>query len=164
MPHSDASSRLSSVPSIKPPPLNPTHSLVQAHRFTTPKSTRATTEPGGIDAAIISIITSRSPNSHRIHKLLRIKATPQRNSVSKAHAEVFERAYSKERRRVMTEMEDAEEKRRRLRAKLGLTRKPTECFYKFERADLRYIEGKLPLQSPQGRFQQRLHPICRLYE
>ncbi len=109
MPHSDASSSLSTIPTIKPhPPLNTTHSLVQAHRFNTPKSTRAITEPtGSIDAAIINIITSRSPNSHRIHKLLRTKANPVRKSFSKAHAEVFERAYSKERKRVMTEMEDA---------------------------------------------------------
>lgn len=141
MPRSDASSRLSSVPSIKPhPPLISTHSLVQAHRFSTPKSTRAITEPArSIDPAIINIISSRSPNSHRLHKLLKMRPTPERKSVSKTQAEVFERAYSKERKRVMTEMEDAEEKRRRLRAKLGLTRKPTDCFYKIERADLRFF-------------------------
>ena len=39
----------------------------------------------------------------------------------------------------MTEMKEAEEKRRRLRTKLGLTRKPTDCFYKIERADLRFF-------------------------
>lgn len=141
MHHSDASSRLSSVSRIKPhPPLNTTHSLVQAHRFSTPKSTRIITEPAGtIDLAIINIISSRSPNSHRLHKLLRMRPTPERKIVNKAQTEVFERAYSKERKRVMTEMKEAEEKRRRLRTKLGLTRKPTDCFYKIERADLRFF-------------------------
>lgn len=64
-----------------------THSYINAHRHIIPRSTRANTEPaGGIDAAIIGIITSQSPKSNRMHKLLRRKGAPERRRSSKAQA------------------------------------------------------------------------------
>jgi hypothetical protein len=86
-----------------------THTYIEAHRFITPHSTRANTEPtGGIDSAIMGIISSRSPHSHRIHKLLRGKATSERKGkVTTAQAELFDRVYFRERKRVLTEVEEA---------------------------------------------------------
>jgi len=141
------------------------HSYIDAHRHITPRSTRASTEPaGGIDAAIIGIITSKSPHSTRMHKLLRMKGAPQRSKSSKAQAELFDRIYDRERKRMLSEVECAEQRKQRLREKLGLNRKPQHCFFDLSKANLSYIQQKMPSPTVQSSYQQKLHPVCRLYE
>lgn len=82
-----------------------TQSYIEAHRFITPRSTRAHTEPNhNIDSNLIGIMNEKTPN--RIEKLLRTKgiSSPDRKRKSsvKYQAELFDKAYFRERERVIT--------------------------------------------------------------
>lgn len=106
------SARFFSAPRARPlPSMQATHSYIEAHRLITPKSTRARTEPSGIDRALVGLIGSLAPQSQRLQKLLAGRPAGERRSRSLAQAELFERVYLRERKRMLSEVERAEAKK-----------------------------------------------------
>ena len=102
-----------------------------------------------------------------MHKLLKTKGITYEKKIekeAKTRQEIFQRAYFKEKARILSEVERESAQKKRLRERLGLVKKQNFSFYQMEKKNLSYFETKYRGIEGHGIYKQRLHPVCWLYE